>query len=48
MGRITLRSARPADPPLIDPNYLGDADQYDLKQVPSRVAPARRLTAQRR
>jgi choline dehydrogenase-like flavoprotein len=30
-GSLTLRSANPADPPLVDPNYLGDA--LDLRQL---------------
>ena len=30
-GSVALRSANPADPPLVDPNYLGDA--RDLRQL---------------
>jgi choline dehydrogenase len=32
-GRISLASNRAADKPLIDPDYLGDADGFDLKMM---------------
>ena len=31
IGSVSLRSANPEDPPLIDPNYLGDSEGYDWK-----------------
>lgn len=31
IGSVGLRSADPKDPPLIDPNYLGDSDGYDWR-----------------
>ncbi len=30
-GRLTLASNRPGDKPIIDPNYLGDPEGFDLK-----------------
>ena len=32
-GRLSLRSADAADKPLIDPNYLGDAEGFDLRMM---------------
>ncbi|WP_256646309.1 GMC family oxidoreductase [Thermomonas paludicola] len=32
-GRLTLASNRASDKPLIDPNYLGDAEGFDLKML---------------
>ncbi|MDP6348819.1 MAG: FAD-dependent oxidoreductase [Chloroflexota bacterium] len=33
VGSVGLRSGDPGDPPLIDPNYLGDSEGYDWKTV---------------
>jgi choline dehydrogenase len=40
-GSVTLRSADPADPPLVDPNYLGDA--LDLQQLLGGMRVAREI-----
>jgi choline dehydrogenase len=40
-GSVTLRSADPADPPLVDPNYLGDA--VDLQQLLGGMRVAREI-----
>ncbi|MFN3311106.1 MAG: GMC family oxidoreductase, partial [Thermomonas sp.] len=32
-GRVTLASHRAGDRPLIDPNYLGDPEGFDLKMM---------------
>jgi hypothetical protein len=43
-GRFWLRSADPADPPAIDPDYLSDAD--DLRVLREGVRLARRIAAE--
>jgi choline dehydrogenase len=40
-GSVTLRSADPADPPLVDPNYLGDG--VDLQQLLGGMRVAREI-----
>jgi choline dehydrogenase len=40
-GSVTLRSADPADPPRVDPNYLGDA--VDLQQLLGGMRVAREI-----
>ncbi|HEY1069598.1 MAG TPA: GMC oxidoreductase, partial [Thermomonas sp.] len=32
-GRVTLASSRAADKPIIDPNYLGDPEGFDMKMM---------------
>ncbi|WP_374554985.1 GMC family oxidoreductase [Thermomonas sp.] len=32
-GRVTLASSRAADKPIIDPNYLGDREGFDMKMM---------------
>ncbi|MBS0373792.1 MAG: GMC family oxidoreductase N-terminal domain-containing protein [Proteobacteria bacterium] len=43
VGSMTLRSANPADPPLVDPNYLGDP--RDLRYLVDGLRIARSLAA---
>lgn len=42
-GSVTLRSADPADPPVVDPNYLGEAS--DLQQLLGGMRVAREIAA---
>ena len=42
-GTITLRSADPFAPPVIDPRYLSDADGHDLRVLVAGVRLARRV-----
>jgi len=44
-GAIRLRSANPADKALIEPNYLSDADGYDLAMLIEGVALSRQIFA---
>lgn len=44
-GRLTLASARPDDPPVMDHGYLADPDGHDLEVLVEGVALARRLAA---
>lgn len=44
-GHITLRSTNPADPPSIQPNYLGDPGGEDLRRLAAGVEVARRVAA---
>ena len=44
-GRLRLRSTDPADPPLLDFGYFGDADGYDLEKMVAGLRLARRIAA---
>ena len=46
-GRITLASNRAGDKPLIDPNYLGDAEGHDLRMLVECAKLSLELLAQR-
>lgn len=45
-GRIRLRSADPAAHPLIQPNYLSDADGFDLQRLCEAARVSREILAQ--